>query len=1523
MPYASINVKPVLIDLLQTHILPLKSLRHLVLPLLYSLLPGIDDESNESFDAVLKLLDDIKARVKDDSHFWQCFFLVIINSSDRRLGALIWANRRLPKFNSTLSSNSDPPTDKSTAFQALSYEAQTTIIPESGLLIRAFCKGLEDDQLLVQRGFLELLVKNIELHSPALQFVTSPNDLELLILSACSTVLRRDMSLNRRLWNWLLGPDTSTEISSGTNINREAYFIQYGRDSLVNGLLNLINNDAENVAERCRPYRICLSVMDRWEIGVNVIPNVFTPIIKSVKKCESESDEQYYTEVLRSAGAFFDGVETITIWSDCVKLIQQKTDESLALLMFILQSFNVEEEEMIVQQLPLILILLVITDVPTPSVSSKLQLIQLLLDLIPDRAFLPLFITPDDSALGDNKLQDDAFVTDQITKYYQSSPDEADKFPFSSAEITKILQFNINKLVIQYISEKNYDMTGQFAVFLSQFLQKIHHHESKWRDDSLVTALQTLSLDENYNYKFVSDINNLFITIVDGLTTREVENFLTSIISIIWRSLITTSGTREVEAVKSLWQLQETLKDRRVEACIASLFVSTDYSPEDRGRALGALWNHSSERSNAEVILNRCIFLALEDLRKPSSLEYLVAKHWIEQVVASGSVNRLLSFITTPILNTQFIHREKPEFSEEDDLEAFSYYCETLLSVIRAHPHLKRVFVREFIPMEHSFAFVVYNENLKGKDSTYAILVKHAILRLFSFEIPSHASDSSLFSTYESILSVCLDLLSILVDKDLEDILEIGDALMHLLKKFNRRTNAKNLSEIRIIDLLSQLLKSLNDLGPSQKNQSGSGIDAGMQLDSEAEQKDPTSLRLEGLSKDLVNCLIDGFSSNYDLYVVEAWTSLLADCVPLFGEVILQVLLPLVESLATQISSKFDIIRATYSSDACDFVASNEYPVALSVLFSYIKALEKLLAAAHGQLTSNTATRGTAGKPVAEPGFFGAVMSGVFTVESPLARSTAANNRLTVLLSFQDAIHECFGIWTWVEENSSLKSKPGNSQKSQKMDSHMYHSARLKFWTRKLMESLYLMETMETLEMFIEIGKSSPYIFKVLHGLDGSKPKSTIPHLFNSLISRVNPSNVDLKERSTLTSDLTDYDMMAFLVDYLNSLENDAVEDIWFESIGFLREVQTNNALYRHLMPGVFRFISVLATKVDTLSFGEQRRIRRDLSDVFSKLFNIVLSSRAIVAASDSGAASADPEKEKTDQPETLGSPENDSSLNLASQVQAGKAGNLLHENLAVALIDVVPSLGLILNDSDKVNTSLSTIVANFIVPAAKSKAFPNSFSPRLTQLLLTLISQPGSQKAWRSYVGDIIFDQRFMGMNPGQSDKWKEITQKWANADKDRLQDYISRLLSHGSNSNVLFGWSDQEATYTHRNINRLSFIFLSGTSDAYLLNIKNVIEKLDEIMSSETVADTLRSEVFTCLRAIILKVDPTHLSTIWTFVYSELYKTFTMVFSIYSSGEVSVENLAKKKVFLKGLVAACKLLDMLLVLGLEDFNP
>lgn len=41
--------------------------------------------------------------------------------------------------------------------------------PDPGLFIRAFCAGLTDSNPLVQRGFLELLLKNVPLSLRLLQ----------------------------------------------------------------------------------------------------------------------------------------------------------------------------------------------------------------------------------------------------------------------------------------------------------------------------------------------------------------------------------------------------------------------------------------------------------------------------------------------------------------------------------------------------------------------------------------------------------------------------------------------------------------------------------------------------------------------------------------------------------------------------------------------------------------------------------------------------------------------------------------------------------------------------------------------------------------------------------------------------------------------------------------------------------------------------------------------------------------------------------------------------------------------------------------------------------------------------------------------------------------------------------------------------------------------------------------------------------------------------------------------------------
>ena len=81
---------------------------------------------------------------------------------------------------------------------------------DTGLMIRAFSAALSDDNLLVQRGALDLLLQSLRVESHAVT-QASPEDRTILMRAATGVVLRRDLSLNRRLFSWLLGPDEHSE----------------------------------------------------------------------------------------------------------------------------------------------------------------------------------------------------------------------------------------------------------------------------------------------------------------------------------------------------------------------------------------------------------------------------------------------------------------------------------------------------------------------------------------------------------------------------------------------------------------------------------------------------------------------------------------------------------------------------------------------------------------------------------------------------------------------------------------------------------------------------------------------------------------------------------------------------------------------------------------------------------------------------------------------------------------------------------------------------------------------------------------------------------------------------------------------------------------------------------------------------------------------------------------------------------------------------------------------------------------
>lgn len=383
------------LELVEKHFLKLDalSLRPALKAIILSLLPGLEEENTEEFERTLKLLDSFRGAVRPeevedlggrhstgDEYFWQCFFLASITNKGRRQGALTYLTRNLPKLGQPLPQEEHLTTRNGSHKGNGSFDpnqarlAAMVTSPEPGLLLRCFAAGLADQDLLIQRGFLDLLVTHLPLDSDVLQHRVKGEDLELLMTAAAGVVTRKEVSLNRRLWAWLLGPEpaghdgdnapsspTSVAASedpfNGQHVSRTQYFETLGLTPLTRALLSLIQRNSLSPVERARPFRICLSLMDKEDIGGFVVPELFLPVINSARTYkEKAATKADFSEVLRSAGQFFNGFNSGLIWGEVFRLIAQATSlgsaseaerlDKLTLVNFIISHFNVSHEDL-------------------------------------------------------------------------------------------------------------------------------------------------------------------------------------------------------------------------------------------------------------------------------------------------------------------------------------------------------------------------------------------------------------------------------------------------------------------------------------------------------------------------------------------------------------------------------------------------------------------------------------------------------------------------------------------------------------------------------------------------------------------------------------------------------------------------------------------------------------------------------------------------------------------------------------------------------------------------------------------------------------------------------------------------------------------------------------------------------------------------------------------------------------------------------------------------------------------------
>ncbi|TRY84642.1 hypothetical protein DNTS_001365 [Danionella cerebrum] len=279
---AAMSVKPVLLGLYETYYLPLgKTLKPGLQGLLTGVLPGLE-EGSEYYDRTNTLLEKVAAAVEQQA-FYSALWGSILTSPAVRLPGVSFVLLHLNR--------------------KLSMEDQLYIIgSDIELMVEAVSTSVQDSSVLVQRSTLDLILFCFPFH---MSQATRP-DMIRILSAALHVVLRRDMSLNRRLYAWLLGFDNNG-VKAGPRSTRLSnpeehvthYFNTYSKDMLVQAMVGILQGKARGGEEESalmhdlKPFRILISLLDKPELGPAILEDVLIEVFRTLhSQCRAELDLQ-------------------------------------------------------------------------------------------------------------------------------------------------------------------------------------------------------------------------------------------------------------------------------------------------------------------------------------------------------------------------------------------------------------------------------------------------------------------------------------------------------------------------------------------------------------------------------------------------------------------------------------------------------------------------------------------------------------------------------------------------------------------------------------------------------------------------------------------------------------------------------------------------------------------------------------------------------------------------------------------------------------------------------------------------------------------------------------------------------------------------------------------------------------------------------------------------------------------------------------------------------------------------------
>ncbi|KAJ3346582.1 hypothetical protein HDU83_002865 [Entophlyctis luteolus] len=1117
--------------------------------------------------------------------------------------------------------------------------------------------------------------------------------------------------------------------------------------------------------------------------------------------------------------------------------------------------------------------------------------------------------------------------------------------------LTSLLESTV-QMVVQ-LASRYLEMSEKFArlraVNYSELFPTPIHWE--WFESLGKCAAQTT------NFSILNVCLSAVIQMLEQAKERSVvlhldtEHFIQASVSQIWSFLDPVSfGIYHRRSVDLIWQLINIgdMGSYLVENIIANFLSARDLQDlVTHQHRFGILWRLSEKKQlETGITFSRPLFLVLDALRSQNPFIRRSGETWLKTYVASYQrvLEPLLATMLHPDINVIVkkvnIHNQERSvhfYRREFNMGQVLYSLETLGFLLSgSQPLLKDLAAVNILECglfsDADFAWTQTELNTLPENLTYADALVYVCLRFIRNEIPTSGGQNVKFQKLQSVnISIqsqaCEFLSRYLEFAGINLTLNSLIAQIVIEKASYSIATAQLDLQPRLLMVLSVLYKKQEDAVAAQNAVRRNSLSMTDTIDNlifsgrEALGLSPVSPKVEErvdlfeTSNNFLSMVVSALSQTSNQNVLQNWIDFITLILPRIHAYFNSILHPIISVMCAEIQIRVKDIELYIQQCKLSYQKQESIGFPDSHIVALLDGLGAIMEYCLESTTSWSTFVPEKSKSATNLWDYNltGIVTSVFVESSPHDPSEfePQNSREAILAILPSLLDVLVPVFCLVEKDPFAVNDAVNTAKSVEVDIQAIASASLEFLCTavqtsicKILQSVHLkhptfLVTGVVAEWFVHAnGNNCNKVIQMMHLVEDCTPKSVLLTIVDGLKLRFK-----LATNAGASRDKTDSHFLHFMEKYiLFCVHPEVMNDVWpalHSYVFFIAFEQLKIAdacLY-------FSLITVVIEKLILTKHFDDKRMRFHMDEIYQKLLDLTIIS--LSKPPEVQAMKVDPVASAAESPRSVRN-------GMTRLMPLPKPSNLAisWDILLHMSKTVFPNIRRLLLDQEKSLAVLANIT--YYVFAPNLKMSPNLSGAKLSASLEALHSiskLPFAVKTWKKEVWEAFIDPRFFDMNIDMFRMWKTVMNNLANADKELRMADLAAKISVSTSAN-LFVSREQEQVQRALFVRRISYLLWSGTTDQYLLQLPVIQEKLVEIVKGP--AGALHLEAYLCLRILMCRMSAHHLANLWPIVLTELIQ----VFGVYLRGqEQSVEEL---QVFL----ACCKLLELLLLLGTEEFQ-